>query len=181
MLADHSIFIAIALLILQGFTIKYLMDLENIGCLCAMDWKRDYLLLYAIFAFVAIIVSGFFKQVPGPMLKVLFGVFTIVNIVLSIIYIYNLKTSNCECSENVMREVIYYVEILKGIVWAMAIVAMMYFVYTLGSVVGNIKTSVNSQLKKTLSNLPEIKTSVHSKLKKTLSALSKKMKNTNFY
>jgi len=60
MLADQSIFIAIALLILQGFTIKYLMDLEKINCLCAMNWKRDYLILYAIFTFVAIIVSAFF-------------------------------------------------------------------------------------------------------------------------
>lgn len=160
MLADQSIFIAIALLILQGFTIKYLMDLEKINCLCAMNWKRDYLILYAIFTFVAIIVSGFFKQIPGPVLKVFFSIFTIINIVLSILYINNLKISDCKCSENVMRDVIYYVEILKGLICAISIIAVMYFIYTMQSFGRQIKTSVESQLKNTLSALSNIKNKI---------------------
>ena len=117
-------------MVIPGLILYYLKNLETIGCKCAMNYKRTYIMFYAIFglAFGASnLLSGgrvtdYITESPFaiPLLFVLAAA-GIANIVLTLMYVEELKKDNCECSESVFRTMMYILSIIGAAVWGLTI------------------------------------------------------------
>lgn len=98
-------FIIIAGFAVHIYIIYWLLRLETTECICALDWRRHFIIFYAFFSLIlaATAMSG----LNIPSLKLLSFILGIVNIIFTIEYVHKLKTEKCACSESIAREVIY--------------------------------------------------------------------------
>ena len=117
-------------MILTGSIVYYLKHLETIGCKCAMNYKRTYIMSFHIFnlAFgAASLLSG--GKLPEyiaksayvlPIISVLL-IAIITNIVFTLQYVEELKKDNCDCSESVFRTMMYVLSIISAVTWGLAL------------------------------------------------------------
>lgn len=115
--------------------IKYLKHLEEIGCECAMTFKRKYILYFNCVNLVLFILSlteimSVFKKNKNlySIFRTIYLVSLILNIVYTIQYVNELKRNNCDCSEDIRRDVMYYFSIID------AIIIFISFVVTISTV-----------------------------------------------
>lgn len=113
--------LSLILVAINIWVLVYLFRLESIGCKCAMDWRRTYVIAYLIVsivysAFVWFLTYRFSKsaligadsRIPAITLGVLSLVMLIAGIlyiVFGMQYISRLREEKCECSDDVAREV----------------------------------------------------------------------------
>lgn len=123
-----------------GAIIYYLKNLETIGCKCAMNYKRSYIMYYTIFNLVLVasnLVSG--NRLTDYIAKSSFAIpiilvlasLGITNVVFTLQYIEELKKDNCECSESVFRTMMYILSIISAITWGIALLLLL----TLGGLI----------------------------------------------
>lgn len=110
---------------LSSLIIYYLNNLKTIGCECALNFKRDYIMYYSIVN-IAFNVLSFAVGVPNilnyynrypilySILPVLFAA-AVVNMVFIFQYVEEMKKINCECSESVYRDMMFVLAILQAI------------------------------------------------------------------
>lgn len=102
----------------------YLDKLEKIGCVCAEHKYRKYVKNFVVFAIFYLLITMFipldklvstFGPAGGLFLIVhyLFALASIVFFILAIKYIRYLMKEKCKCSEDIRREIMYYVSILE--------------------------------------------------------------------
>ncbi len=113
--------IAVAISIMA---LTWIHKLEDISCKCSEDFKRDYI-KYFLYVYLAIngisyltmlyiiirMKSDSFSRPIQQFIDIISAVlpiFSLINIIFSIMYIYRLKEIDCKCSEDIRRE-IYYV------------------------------------------------------------------------
>jgi hypothetical protein len=116
-------FIDVIIIVINIFALMWIHHLEEIACKCSENWKRDYIkyFLYAFFAMVifrilAILFTGkslLQQNILLTSIMFLYYGFSIVNMFVSIIYITELKNINCECSDDIRREVYFYYNIVR--------------------------------------------------------------------
>lgn len=116
-------------LIINIFAIMWIYKLENIDCKCSNNWMRLYIKYYLLLIIPVISITllinlylYFNNLVYSDITNSLFtfyrlfaGFVTIIgliNIIISIIFINRLKEINCECSEDIKREVYYIYNIV---------------------------------------------------------------------
>jgi hypothetical protein len=126
-----GIFLNIAALIINIYALNWINKLEAIPeCKCSDSWMRTYLkyYLYIIIPFILILLllhiylySNNLTQrslYNNPLFSIYqaFHMFVnisgIINVVISIIFINKLKELNCECSEDVRRDIYYIYNIV---------------------------------------------------------------------
>jgi hypothetical protein len=121
-----SIFLIIPVIVIYSITLRWIDKLEKTKCKCSEDYKRDYIkyYLYVYLALVGlnILFMIFFSNANSKILKsfkplimakkYIMPIFTIINMVFSIMYITKLKELDCKCSEDIIREVYYYWNII---------------------------------------------------------------------
>ncbi|WP_396189852.1 hypothetical protein [Flavobacterium sp.] len=110
-------------IVINIFALMWIHHLEEIACKCSENWKRDYIkyFLYVFFAMVifrmiAILFTGRSLLQQNMLLSsimFLYYAFSLVNMFIAIIYINELKNINCECSEDIRREVYFYYNIVR--------------------------------------------------------------------
>jgi hypothetical protein len=142
----------------MGFV--WVKNLEDISCECSENWKRDYIKYFLISYFVVNIINlllsiyinsiknkeGVFMALTNNPLYIMWNgiimvylLFAFVNIFVVITYIQNLKDANCECSEDIKREIYWYYNI---------IIASIIALFVLLSIIGMISVfSFNRYLK----------------------------------
>jgi hypothetical protein len=109
--------------------ILWIYKLENIDCKCSNNWMRIYIKYYLL-VIIPIMVITLFSNVYlyttniGVYIirnnlvslylfcVVFLNIFGFLNIIISIIFINKLKEINCECSEDIKREVYYIYNII---------------------------------------------------------------------
>ena len=123
----HNAFIVIGV-ILSSLIIYYLKNLETIGCACAMDYKRTYIMAYHIFS-IFIGLLGIFINLDilrkHNVLQLIFMVISITNYVFTIQYIEEMKKENCNCSESVYRTMMY----IFSIIYLLTIALLLFIIY----------------------------------------------------
>ena len=122
------IIVNIIAITINCMALMWLQKLEDINCKCSENWMHIYIkyFLYAYFIFLLISFlinaylflsnTGYSDSQLYSMFRILmlvFNGFGIVNIIISIIYISELKKINCECSEDVRREIYWYYNIVR--------------------------------------------------------------------
>lgn len=114
------IIIKCCIIVLQGLIINYLYHLDNNNCICAMDYRRIYIIVFLIIILISTILNGIpciLKYLANH--KTLFYsifwciiILKVINIVFIFQYIKLLKDRKCECSESVYRDILYVINIL---------------------------------------------------------------------
>jgi small-conductance mechanosensitive channel len=116
-------------LIINIFAITWIYKLENIDCKCSNNWMRLYIKYYLLLIIPIICITllinvylYFNNLVYSDITNSLFSLYRLfagfvtiiglINIVISIIFINRLKEINCECSEDIKREVYYIYNIV---------------------------------------------------------------------
>lgn len=138
---------AIFFVVIQLLIINYLYQLEKIGCKCAMDWRRSFILFFLVLAIVNLLVTSFLTHEQIPWVQTLITVLGIINVVVTLQYVQKLKTQKCECSQSFYREIMIYVAIFDAIVYSAALVFVVYFLYAIASYAKNIQGAVDSTVK----------------------------------
>ena len=130
---------------LIGLIIYYLKHLETIGCKCAMNYKRTYIMSYQIFALafgVGTLLSGnkmveyIVETSYAVPFLILLAVAAITNIVFTLMYVEELKKENCDCSESVFRTMMYIISIIQAATLGLTIL--------FGIIVGGLFMSIKS-------------------------------------
>ena len=123
-----ALLFAIFYVILYTYVFLYIRKLEEIGCECSNDWKRDFIYLY-VCIFIPLIILRVFDLVP-KIVMVIMAFMTIAFIVVVFFYIHELKKKKCECSESNTRtvlEIVNYVQIGLG---SLVIIMAIFFTHT---------------------------------------------------
>ena len=112
--------LSLLLVAINIWVIVYLYRLESIGCKCAMDFRRTYVIAYLIVslvysAAVGVLMYLFRKSslpVDSKVPAITLGVLSLVMLLAGILYIVfglqyieRLKEEKCECSEDLARDV----------------------------------------------------------------------------
>jgi hypothetical protein len=130
-LTPFKIVTRISGIIVAGLSLYYLKNLETIGCKCAMNYKRTYIMSFHIFSLTfaaASLLSGnrvaeYIKS-SSYAVPIVLGlvVAAITNIVFTLMYIEELKKDNCECSESVFRTMMYILSIISAAMWGLILI-----------------------------------------------------------
>lgn len=108
--------------LLLGLTYSYLEKLEKIGCVCAEHPYRKFIKTFTLVAIVYLLVTMVFPpDVIGrsgfagvfAVISAVFAFTFIVYLVMAIMYVRYLQKEKCKCSEDLRREILYFVSILE--------------------------------------------------------------------
>lgn len=132
---------SVLFIVLQLLLINYLLRLERIGCACAMDWRRHFMIFYMILLLVHIFLMAFVSEKTVPLVQTTFTVLGIVNVIVTLQYIARLKREKCECSESFYRDVIMLVAYLNAFLYFFMLIVVLYFLYSLVAYAGETGTS----------------------------------------
>lgn len=149
----------------------YLYHLEKIGCKCAVNWRRTFIMFVIGISLILAILSLFSVDVlTSSIIMTLFSVLSIVNIIIILQYVYELKEEQCSCSESVARTIMQVIAILYAFFYLMLFIILIYTGFKLSSILEiSKKLSTNNPkemtkvLSKTLSNLNKTAKKVLSK------------------
>lgn len=144
-----SILLSIIILVININASIWINKLEKINCACSESYMRSYIkyflyifipislfnILFHIYAYINAI-NICFKLSKSMfliyiILSTMYVIYVLTNIVISIIFINKLKELNCECSEDIRREVywIYNIVIASLICIIFSVVALISIFY----------------------------------------------------
>jgi hypothetical protein len=125
-----SMMISIIVLIINVNALLWINKLDTMNCACSESYMRAYIKYYLYFIIVInsvdIILFMYLYSNNISLLeltsnslyniytsfKLIFSIFSIINIVIVIIFINKLKELNCECSEDIRREIYWIYNII---------------------------------------------------------------------
>jgi len=180
-----NLFIFILLLVVYS----YISNLEAIGCACSVHPNRDFIKIFSIVAFVALIFIGFVPtslvdETFGNTVAILFVFIKLVFYIICMVYFYMiidytrfLVNEKCKCSEDIRRELIMAGSIIEIILMFISLLVIIILPIVVNSVVhitrnmDHFEKEINQDMKspyKSLKRLP-------SDLKKATKIPSKSM------
>jgi hypothetical protein len=159
-----NIILLIIILLININASIWIAKLEKINCACSDNFMRNYI-KYFLFVMIPIIIIqicvaiyvyfnvSYVKSANISatilmiivFLKFVFGIFYIINICIAIIYINRLKELNCECSEDIRREVYWIYNIILAAILCIFILMLIVLVL----IVRFTKTSFNIRITST--------------------------------
>lgn len=100
--------------IAYAFILYYLFKLEKIGCACALDWRRSFIMGFLVLAIIVMFVP--LGKNPTKLTIIFVTLFTLLaigNAIITIQYVNYLKKEKCECSKSEARNVMQIVAIIQ--------------------------------------------------------------------
>jgi hypothetical protein len=124
-----GIFSGIIALVINVYAVMWIYRLEEIDCKCSNSWMRLYIKYYLHVVIPVMVISMFINiylysnsLMPRDITNGIFVFYRVfvafvnflgfLNIIISIIFINKLKEINCECSEDIKREVYFIYNIV---------------------------------------------------------------------
>lgn len=143
-------------LISVGFSIMVLTwinKLEATACKCSEDFKRDYIKYY-FYVYVSLyslmylnavymLMAGSLSIFSGIILFIIsivqyiLPIFSLLNIIFSIMYIWKLKEIQCACSEDIRREIFYVLSWINVGFMALAVLLVFFTAIVGGAVMAS--------------------------------------------
>jgi hypothetical protein len=149
-----SVIIGLIILTINVYAILWIHKLDTINCACSESHMRTYIKYY-LYVFIPMICIDILMNLYiissntsildlanntlyniYRNIRAVFSIFSIVNIVIVIIFINKLKEINCECSEDIVREVYWIYNIVLACYLSIAfliIIAAMIMIFTSSS------------------------------------------------
>lgn len=137
----------IIFIIIQGLIVNYLVQLEKLGCQCAMDWRRQFIIFYLVLSIVYTLTTFFIDPASLPLLQTIIVVLGIVNVIYTLQYVNKLKKIKCECSESVYRDVMTFIAIFNAILYALLLTLLVYFLFSMATYAKNKNFAIPRQKK----------------------------------
>jgi hypothetical protein len=114
-------------IIINVYILMYLINLEKIGCKCALNWRRTYIMFFIIFSVILSIASLFsYDILTSAVVMALFTVASIANVVIILQYISILKDEHCKCSEALAREIMHFIAILYAFFYVLLFIILIF-------------------------------------------------------
>lgn len=135
---------AVIFVVVQALIVHYLMRLEAIGCKCAMDWRRSYIMFFLIVSILYTLSAFFINRESLPILQTIMVVLGLLNVVFTLQYVHRLKKEKCECSESIYREILNVVAIFNAIIYSMLLTIVIMFLFTMITLVNKTKGGVEA-------------------------------------
>jgi hypothetical protein len=118
MLRLVSVILTLFILGISVMALSWINKLEETMCKCSEDYKRDYikyyLYVYILFLLLTIAISyvklGKTAKQIMKFVNVVMIIGLILNTIFAIMYINDLR--NCKCSEDIRRDIYYYLNII---------------------------------------------------------------------
>ena len=125
--------ISILGVLINVIIIYYLYNLTQIGCTCAMNYKRTYILCYTIFIIISGIIVLIFHpksifMVYGALPLIILG---IINIIYTIQYVDDLKITNCACSESIIRTMMYILAYINALSYSIVLLLLIILIFNM--------------------------------------------------
>jgi hypothetical protein len=83
----------------------YLTNLEKKDCKCALTWHRQALIAFICITLLCVLLNTFLPTL-NPIVGVISGITSLLYMIISLVYIYYLKNSKCDCSKDPARTTI---------------------------------------------------------------------------
>lgn len=136
------LFISIISIAINIMGFVWIKNLEDISCECSENWMRDYIKYFLISYFIINIINlllsiyinsiknkegVFISFIKNPLYIMWTGIlmvyllFAFINIFVVIAYVQKLKDINCDCSEDIKREIYWYYNIIMASILALYI------------------------------------------------------------
>ena len=132
-LVPQYIFNAIIVALYIAFLV-YLFKLEKVGCNCALNWKRNYMITFMIFALSTNLISIIIPSLGHNVVFVFISaVLSLMFLIVTIQYIRKLKNDKCDCSKNLTREIMFYYSWIMLVLFWFSIAILLYVMYLLKS------------------------------------------------
>ena len=132
-LVPQYIFNAIIVALYIAFLV-YLFKLEKVGCNCALNWKRNYMITFMIFALSTNLISIIIPSLRHNVVFVFISaVLSLMFLIVTIQYIRKLKNDKCDCSKNLTREIMFYYSWIMLVLFWFSIAILLYVMYLLKS------------------------------------------------
>jgi len=117
--------------------IYYLKNLENIGCKCALNFKHDYILYFTsfviLFGFLNLLFNGLrMFRIFTFIIAIPYIIAAIVNLVFTIQYVNEMTKINCDCSESVLRTLMYFLAIINVCAWIILLILIIFIFKNFG-------------------------------------------------
>ena len=118
--------------------IKWIDNIEKNKCKCSENYKRNYIkygwyfiIIITLLSLIINIINHIYANIiiDYDLLKLIYNLIYVYVIILTILYIYDLKTKKCICSEGYSREVAYYYSIIELILYLFSIFGFIISLY----------------------------------------------------
>jgi hypothetical protein len=114
------------------YILNYIHKLHQIGCTCAKDWRRNYIMYFIIFliiVFLLQILGVINNKSFSPFIMTIYFILTVVFVMIVYHYIYDLKTKHCKCSEDTARTILEYFNYIQIALLSIVIILMVYCMF----------------------------------------------------
>jgi hypothetical protein len=111
------------LIVFWAFVVAYVVRLEQIGCECSKDWKRDFIKYYLL-VIIPIMILKLFVDLPVALAGLTF-VFGLTFIFVVFTYIQELRKKKCECSKAPIRDILEIFNYIQIFLIGFALVLML--------------------------------------------------------
>lgn len=133
------LFFSLIIVAIDGLIIHYLLRLESIGCECAMDWRRYYIIGYFVLSILSTIGIMFMDKKQMPFIQSFMIVAGVLNAVFVLQYVHKLKKEKCECSNSVIKEIMTIIAIVMLILYVLVFLYVVITGFALLNYVNNKK------------------------------------------
>lgn len=148
------------------YILLYLYHLERIGCQCAMNWRRTYIMVFIAFSLIMVFLSSFdIDPLASATIMAVYSILSIIVIIIILQYVHLLKKEQCKCSSSVAREIMQAIAVLYAFLYIITFIVIAY---------NGFKLSTITSLSKTLStNNPRY---IYTAVSKTAKSVRKSIK-----
>lgn len=115
-----KIFGAIISVLFNYMLYAYLERLDEIGCKCSNDVKKESIKAMIVVNYILIFGVLMYGKIP-PSTAVLSSIMSLVFAVFTFTYLYRLKNDKCKCSDSMIRDVYYYYYFITFLIIAVVV------------------------------------------------------------
>jgi hypothetical protein len=119
-------------LFISGTIMYYLYYLEKMDCKCSLTFQRNYIYYYTLIIFIINALTIFFqetlRQISLAVLPISIALLIagIINIIYTFEYVHDMKKQNCNCSESIVRDLMFIFAILQSFVISIFFLTIIY-------------------------------------------------------
>lgn len=130
---------ALIIVVINVIIIKYLISLESMGCECAMDWRRNYIMFYFVLSLVYAISTPFLDKGDIPLIQSLLVILGVINTIFILQYVHRLYKEKCACSQSLARDLMTVIALVNLLVYVVILIYIMKMGYSIMSYSRNKK------------------------------------------
>ena len=105
----------------------YLYHLESIGCKCAINWRRTFIMIFIGFSLLLSILHFInIDPITSSLVMGAYSLLSIANVVIILQYVHILKEEQCTCSASIAREIMQVIAVLYAFFYVLIVIVLIY-------------------------------------------------------